>query len=90
MMRVPFSGETFSSWAQSLVQVLQPWARNIEDTKFTQGQVLRMKAYAVAGLPAASANVDAAVICSDEAGGRTIVTSDGTNWRRVSNGAIAS
>ena len=30
------------------------------------------------------------VIVSDETGGRTIATSDGTNWRRVSDGAIVS
>ena len=30
------------------------------------------------------------VIVSDESGGRTIATSDGTNWLRVSDGAIVS
>lgn len=30
------------------------------------------------------------VIVTDEAGGRTIATSDGTNWRRVRDGAVVS
>jgi hypothetical protein len=49
-----------------------------------------MRVYTVATLPAAADWVNAAVICSNESGGRTIVTSDGTNWRRVKDGAVAS
>jgi hypothetical protein len=51
---------------------------------------IKMKAYTVAGVPAASSYTDAAIIVTNEAGGRTIATSDGTNWRRVSDGAIIS
>ena len=46
--------------------------------------------FTVAGVPTASENDNAIIIVSDEAGGRTIATSDGTNWRRVSDGAIIS
>ena len=47
-------------------------------------------AYAVADVPTASSYTDSAIIVTDEAGGRTIATSDGTNWRRVSDGAVVS
>lgn len=49
-----------------------------------------MPVYTVSGVPAASSNTDGVVIISDETGGRTIATSDGTNWRRVADGAIIS
>lgn len=39
---------------------------------------------------AASDHDNEAIIISDETGGRTIATSDNTNWRRVSDGAIVS
>ncbi len=51
---------------------------------------MKMAEYTVATLPTASAHDNHAIIVSDETGGRTIATSDGTNWRRVSDGAIAS
>lgn len=38
----------------------------------------------------ASAFPNGVIIIPDETGGRTLATSDGTNWRRVSDGAIAS
>jgi len=44
----------------------------------------------VATLDSASVFDNGIVIVSDETGGRTIATSDGTNWRRVSDGAIVS
>lgn len=40
-------------------------------------------------IPAANF-LNGAVIVLNETGGRTIATSDGTNWRRVSDGAIIS
>ena len=46
--------------------------------------------YTVATLPSASENDNGAIIVSDETGGRTIATSDATNWRRVSDGAVVS
>lgn len=46
----------------------------------------------VAGLSAypAADYQDCSIIVTNETGGRTIATSDGTNWRRVSDGAIVS
>lgn len=40
--------------------------------------------------PTLQANLNGVIIVSDETGGRTIATSDGTDWRRVSDGAIVS
>jgi len=60
------------------------------------GTVVTFKSYLVAQLTGATPQVpatnflDGAVIVKDEIGGRTIATSDGTNWRRVSDGAIIS
>lgn len=46
--------------------------------------------YTVAGVPTASTYDNGVIIVSNETGGRTLATSDGTNWRRVSDGAIIS
>lgn len=47
--------------------------------------------YIVATLPDASANANAFALATDAVGGRTIVRSDGTNWRIiVVEGAIVS
>lgn len=43
----------------------------------------------LAGYPPAD-YLNASIIVSDETGGRTVATSDGTNWRRVSDGAVVS
>ena len=47
-------------------------------------------AHLLAATPSAVTWTNGTVIVSDETGGRTIATSDGTNWRRVSDGAIVS
>jgi hypothetical protein len=46
--------------------------------------------YTIATLPSASRYENGVIIVSNETGGRTLATSDGTNWRRVSDGAIVS
>lgn len=54
--------------------------------------VMGVQEFTVASLPSV-ASIDSCfgvIIVSDETGGRTLATSDGTNWRRVSNGAIVS
>jgi hypothetical protein len=52
---------------------------------------MRPDSFTAATLPSASAlGAGAMVYCSDEAGGAIPVFSDGTNWRRVSDRAIAS
>ncbi len=54
------------------------------------GAAVILPVYTASTLPNASENDNGAIIVSDEAGGRTIATSDATNWRRVSDGAIVS
>ena len=54
------------------------------------GQAVIFPEYTVAGVPAASENDNGVIIVSNETGGRTLATSDGTNWRRVSDGAVIS
>lgn len=44
----------------------------------------------VGNLPTASANTGAIMYCSNETGGATLVFSDGTNWRRVQDRAVAA
>ena len=53
-------------------------------------EVAVLKSYTVAGLPTASLWTGGICYCSDETGGATLVFSDGTNWRRVQDRAIAS
>lgn len=46
--------------------------------------------HTVSGVPDAATYDNGVIIVSDETGGRTLATSDGSNWRRVSDGAIIS
>lgn len=59
-------------------------------TSKTFGDPAIFAEYTVAGVPSASTYDNGVIIVSDETGGRTLATSDGTNWRRVSDGAIVS
>ena len=52
--------------------------------------ILQLKTYTVATLPSASTYVRGIVYCSNETGGAVPVFSDGTNWRRVTDRAVAS
>ena len=51
---------------------------------------LPMPSFTVAGLPSSSDWLNVAVIVSDETGGRTIATFDGSAWKRVKDGATCS
>ena len=54
------------------------------------GDSVILPVYTVLTVPTASDNTNGAIIVSDETGGRTIATSNGSNWLRVSDGAIVS
>ena len=54
------------------------------------GQALIMDPYTVATLPSAATLLNGSIIVTDETGGRTIATSNGVNWLRVSDGNIVS
>lgn len=51
---------------------------------------IALATYTVATVPSAVSFPNGAIIVSDEIGGRTIATSDGSVWRRVSDGAVVS
>ena len=42
-----------------------------------------MGEYTVAGLPSAAANANAYALATNASGGRTVVRSDGTNWKVI-------
>ena len=44
----------------------------------------------MADLPNPELYINTAIIVSNETGGRTIATSDGSNWKRVKDGATVS
>lgn len=58
--------------------------------KFDVDGPVRVKSYAKASLPAASAGAGQMIYVSDEAGGAVIAFSDGANWRRVTDRAVVS
>jgi|TARA_R110000744_G_scaffold38382_2_gene87902 hypothetical protein len=65
----------------------------IEITKFIERQFQRplpLPSYLVADLPNPELYINTAIIVSNETGGRTIATSDGSNWKRVKDGATVS
>jgi hypothetical protein len=70
----------------------QDFLDDIEDrfNRLLLGEALILQEYTVATVPAAASWDNGAIIVSDETGGRTMATSDGTNWRRVSDGAVIS
>ena len=51
---------------------------------------VRVKGYAVAGVPSAAAAAGQIIYVSDEAGGAVLAFSDGSNWRRVTDRAVIS
>ena len=64
-----------------------------EITKFIERQFQRplpLQSYLVADLPNPAEFINTAIIVSNETGGRTIATSDGSNWKRVKDGATVS
>ena len=65
----------------------------IEITKFIERQFQRpipLLTCTVADLPNPAQFINTAIIVSNETGGRTIATSDGSNWKRVKDGATVS
>lgn len=72
------------SWAQDL-------ARKITDEiQQSLAQPVKLPVCTVLTLPSAARFNGCAIIVSNETGGRTIATSDATNWRRVRDGAVVS
>lgn len=72
------------AWAVRIVQDICAWVLR----RAVGPQA--MSSYTVAGLPDATKFLNHAIIVSNETGGRTMATSDGTNWKRVRDGATVS
>lgn len=82
-------GADWKAWAFRVVQVLTPWMTRIERTFVRQEQIYRMRSATVATLPSASP-AGQWIHVTDETGGAVPCFSDGTNWRRVTDRAVAS
>ena len=83
------SRQTWAQWAFQFIRVIQPRLAQIEATSVRQEQVYRMRIATVGTLPSA-APAGQWIYVSDETGGAIPCFSDGTNWRRVTDRAIAS
>lgn len=79
-------------WSEDITKEVQDWFDDLEIqlNERLLGPAIIFESYTVATVPEADENGNGVIIVSDEAGGRTLATSDGTNWRRVSDGAIIS
>lgn len=71
-------------WGVQMVRDLVRWILNLH------GGPQPLPSYTVAGLPDPTAYMNCEIIVSNESGGRTIATSNGTNWKRVKDGATVS
>lgn len=77
------------AWALQVSKVLTPWMLRIERTFVRQEQIYRMRSATVATLPAASP-AGQWIYVTDETGGAVPCFSDGSDWRRVTDRAVAS
>lgn len=81
-------------WAAEVARVLTATVASLQaqiNRKQTVGTVIELPSYTVVQLADVSpVPANQAVIVSDEAGGRTMALSDGTDWRRVADGAVVS
>jgi len=89
MIPNPRGFQSINDWANATVTVLTPFMQNVENTFTRQEGIAHLKTVSVSDLPAVSP-AGRLVFCSDETGGSTILFSDGTNWRRMQDRAIAS
>lgn len=54
------------------------------------GDSLKLTSYTLATVPDVAANLSGMIFVSDESGGPAPAWSDGTDWRRFSDGAVIS
>lgn len=81
---LPRAPQEAPNWAVRLVQDIIGWIQR----RAVGPQMLT--SYTVTGLPDATKFANHIIIVSNESGGRTLATSDGTNWKRVKDGATVS
>jgi hypothetical protein len=80
MLPMPRDFTDWKLWAAQLVRalILEP-----------EKQVAKTRAYTVATVPP-PIEASMIIVVTNEVGGQTLAVSDGTNWRRVKDGAIIS
>lgn len=78
--------------ATDSTQVVQDWKDDGDVVQATMkgNGILQFTGYTVAGVPAASSNAGGTTYITNEVGGATLAWSDGTNWKRYSDGANIS
>lgn len=86
----PFS--SFNGVRLTLTEPFQTFFDAIQQrlNDFLLGDAVILRNYTVATVPDATNYTSGAIIVTDEVGGVTIAISDGTNWRRVADGAVIS
>jgi hypothetical protein len=80
MLPAPRDFSDWKGWAAQLVKAL---------TFSEEKPVAKTRAYTVAAVPP-PIELGMIIVVTNETGGQTLATSDGTNWRRVKDGAIIS
>lgn len=75
--------------ASRLYNVLSEHAQRL-NTAVMSDEPIPHLSYVVADIPDPTVSEGATIYVSNEAGGKTLAFSDGTNWRRVQDRAIVS
>lgn len=78
--------EGSSQFHKALIDILNNWYQRFNSNP----ELLPLEAYTVADLPTPTDDGYYMAYCTDETGGAIPVFWDGTNWRRVTDRAIAS
>lgn len=71
----------------------EPEPRKVADVMNVHADMIntgQLQSYTVATLPDPTLQAGMTAYCSDETGGSVTVFSDGTNWRRTTDRAVAS
>lgn len=74
------NGKGWKEWGKELISRLE---------KTEQNKAPQLPSFPVASLPSA-ADKGVLIFVPNESGGATVAYSDGTDWRRVTDGAIVS
>ena len=90
----PHHSETLGTIKDGEVKPTEEYNLFFDDVDFSLNQLLgdslKLTSYTVAKVPDVAANLSGLIFISDESGGPTPAWSDGTNWRRFSDGAVIS
>jgi len=80
----------WSSWANQIQTILNPFMERVENGSFfRQGRIPEIQSFVVGSLPNPK-KPGRLIFVSNESGGAVLAFSDGTNFRRVTDRAIVS